>query len=69
MKNRLRELRKARSLNQADLADALGISRQTVIGIEADKYDPSLPIAYQLAAYFDLPVEDIFFNPWRGDEA
>ena len=65
MKNRLRELRKARGLNQADLADALSISRQTIIGIEADKYDPSLPIAYQLAAHFDVPVEDLFFNPWR----
>ena len=65
MKNRLREMRKAMGLNQADLADALGISRQTVIGIEADKYDPSLPIAYQLAAHFDVPVEDLFFNPWR----
>ncbi|MEO1219814.1 MAG: helix-turn-helix transcriptional regulator [Pseudomonadota bacterium] len=65
MKNRLREMRKAMGLNQADLADALGISRQTVIGIEADKYDPSLPIAYQLAAHFDMPVEDLFFNPWR----
>lgn len=69
MRNCLRDLRKERSLNQAELADALGISRQTVIGIEADKYDPSLPIAYQLAAYFDLPVEDIFFNPWRETPA
>lgn len=69
MKNRLRELRKAQKLNQADLADALGISRQTIIGIEADKYDPSLPIAYQLAAYFGVPVEDLFFNPWRDEEA
>lgn len=65
MKNQLRELRKARGLNQADLAEALEISRQTVIAIEADKYDPSLPMAYRLAAYFDIPVEDLFFNPWK----
>lgn len=65
MKNRLRELRKARGLNQADLAEAIGVSRQTVIGIEADKYDPSLPIAYRLAAYFGVAVEELFFNPWR----
>lgn len=65
MKNRLRDLRKASGLNQADLADAIGVSRQTIIGIESDKYDPSLPIAYQLAAHFDVPVEELFFNPWR----
>lgn len=65
MKNRLRELRRARGLNQADLADALEISRQTIIAIEADKYDPSLPMAYRLAAFFDIPVEDLFFNPYR----
>lgn len=65
MKNCLKELRKVRGLNQADLAEALEISRQTVIAIEADKYDPSLPIAYRLAAYFEVPVEEIFFNAWR----
>ncbi|WP_374283166.1 helix-turn-helix transcriptional regulator [Novosphingobium sp.] len=65
MKNRLREMRRARGLNQADLADALEISRQTIIAIEADKYDPSLPMAYRLAAFFDIPVEDLFFNPYR----
>lgn len=65
MRNCLRELRKARGLNQAGLAEELEISRQTVIAIEADKYDPSLPMAYRLAAFFDIPVEDLFFNPWR----
>ncbi len=68
MKNRLRELRKARGLNQADLAEALEISRQSIIGIEADKYDPSLPMAYRLAAFFDISVEELFLNPWKGDE-
>ena len=65
MKNCLREARRARGLSQADLADALEISRQTIIAIEADKYDPSLPMAYRLAAFFGLPVEELFFNPWR----
>ncbi|MEL6530398.1 MAG: helix-turn-helix transcriptional regulator [Pseudomonadota bacterium] len=65
MKNRLREERKARGLNQSDLADALEISRQTVIAIEANKYDPSLPIAFRMAAFFDVPVEELFFNPWK----
>ena len=68
MKNRLRQLRKDRALNQADLADALEVSRQTIIAIEADKYDPSLPMAYRLAAFFDVPVEELFFNPWKGGE-
>lgn len=67
MKNRLRDLRKSRGLNQADLADRLEISRQTIIAIEADKYDPSLPMAYRLAAFFSVPVEDLFFNPWKGE--
>lgn len=65
VKNRLREMRRARGLNQADLADALEISRQTVIAMEADKYDPSLPMAYRMAAFFEIPVEELFFNPWR----
>ena len=65
MKNCLRDQRKARGLNQADLAEALDVSRQTIIAVEADKYDPSLPMAYRLAAFFDIPVEELFFNPWR----
>lgn len=65
MKNRLREVRRERGLNQADLAETIEVSRQTIIAIEADKYDPSMPIAYRLAAYFDVAVEDLFFNPWK----
>ncbi len=65
MNNCLRDLRKGRGLNQADLAEALQVSRQTIIAIEADKYDPSLPLAYRLAAYFGVPAEELFFNPFR----
>jgi len=59
-------MRKGRGLNQAELAEALEISRQTIIAIEADKYDPSLPMAYRMAAFFDVPVETLFFNPWKS---
>lgn len=67
MKNCLRELRRARGLNQAELAEAVEVSRQTIIAMEADKYDPSLPMAYRLAAFFAIPVEKLFFNPFRAD--
>ncbi len=65
MRNILRDLRKARGLSQVELADAIEVSRQTIIAIEADKYDPSLPMAYRLAAFFDVPVEELFLNPFR----
>jgi putative transcriptional regulator len=65
VKNRLRELRTGRGLSQGELADLMDVSRQTINAIEADKYDPSLPIAYRLAAFFDIPAEDLFFNPYR----
>ena len=64
MKNCLRDLRKARGLSQAELAEAIEVSRQTIIAMEADKYDPSLPMAYRLAAFFGVAVEDLFFNPF-----
>ena len=66
VKNCLRDLRKDRGLSQADLSEALEVSRQTIIAIEADKYDPSLPMAYKLAAFFDVPVEALFYNPFRA---
>lgn len=65
MKNCLRDLRKARGLSQAELADLIEVSRQTINAVEADKYDPSIPMAYKLAAFFGVPVEELFFNPWR----
>jgi len=65
VRNRLRDLRHERGLSQAELAEAVEVSRQTIIAMEADKYDPSLPMAYRLAAFFDVAAEDLFFNPWR----
>lgn len=60
MKNRLRELRAAKEWSQADLADKLGVSRQTVNAIETEKYDPSLPLAFKVARLFKKPIEEIF---------
>lgn len=60
MKNRLEELRKQRTIRQEDLAQALGVSRQTVISLEKGKYNPSLALAFKLARYFGLPIEAIF---------
>jgi len=60
VKNRIRVLRAERDWTQAQLAAALGVSRQTVNAIETGKYDPSLPLAFQIAAQFMLKIEDIF---------
>ncbi|HEY2980803.1 MAG TPA: helix-turn-helix transcriptional regulator [Anaerolineales bacterium] len=60
MKNRLRELRAAREWSQSDLADKLGVSRQTINAIETEKYDPSLPLAFKMAKLLKMPIEDIF---------
>lgn len=60
MKNRLKALRRARGLRQEDLAEALGVSRQTIIAIENDKYDASLPLAIRLARYLQTTVEELF---------
>jgi putative transcriptional regulator len=60
VKNRLRELRAARRWSQADLADRLDVSRQTVNAIETGRYDPSLPLAFRIAAVFGQPIESLF---------
>lgn len=62
MKNRLRVLRAERDWSQQDLADRLAVSRQSVNAIETGKYDPSLPLAFRIAALFELPIEAIFSN-------
>jgi putative transcriptional regulator len=60
MKNQLRVLRAQRGWSQADLADRLEVSRQSVNAIETGKYDPSLPLAFKLAKLFETPIEEIF---------
>lgn len=60
MKNRLKVLRAERNWSQADLADRLEVSRQSVNAIETGKYDPSLPLAFKIAAVFALQIEQIF---------
>jgi putative transcriptional regulator len=60
MKNRLRVLRAERKWSQAELAERLGVSRQTINALEIEKYDPSLPLAYKIARLFAARIEDIF---------
>jgi putative transcriptional regulator len=60
MKNRLKVLRAERDWSQADLAERLEVSRQSVNAIETGKYDPSLPLAFRIARLFDQPIEAIF---------
>jgi putative transcriptional regulator len=60
VRNRLRVLRAERSWSQAELADRLGVSRQTVNAIENQRYDPSLPLAFDIARLFDLAIEQVF---------
>ncbi|MBI1403268.1 MAG: helix-turn-helix domain-containing protein [Porphyrobacter sp.] len=60
MNNRLKVLRAERDWSQQDLADRLGVSRQSVNAIEKGRYDPSLPLAFRIAEVFDLPIEAIF---------
>ena len=63
MRNRLRELRTSRGWTQEELGRRLGVSRQAVNALEADKHDPSLDLAYRIAAVFGRQVEQIFDNP------
>ena len=62
MKNRLKVLRAERDWSQQDLAERLGVSRQSVNAIETGKYAPSLPLAFRIAGLFELPIEAIFSN-------
>jgi putative transcriptional regulator len=60
VKNEVREFRRKRNLSQADLAEDLGVSRQTIIAIESGRYSPSLPLAFRIAKFFEVPVETMF---------
>ncbi|MCI8400629.1 MAG: helix-turn-helix transcriptional regulator [Lachnospiraceae bacterium] len=61
MRNRIRSLRKESGLRQEDLAKALGVSRQTIIAVENDKYNPTLELALKMARLLQVPVEELFF--------
>ena len=60
MDSRIREKRQVRNESQASLAEAVGVSRQTINAIERDRYDPSLELAFKLADHFDCAIEDLF---------
>ncbi|MBQ6517711.1 MAG: helix-turn-helix transcriptional regulator [Anaerolineaceae bacterium] len=60
MKNNIKELRKNKNLRQEDLAEKLGVTRQTIIAIENNKYDPTLELAMKISEFFGLSVNDIF---------
>ncbi len=60
MKNRLEEIRKARGIKQEALAEALEVSRQTIGSLENGRYNPSILLAFKIARYFDMRIEDIF---------
>ena len=61
MRNRLKDLRAERAWSQQDLADRLKVSRQTVNAIENERFDPSLPLAFEIAAAFGMRIEELFF--------
>lgn len=65
MKNSLKVLRAERDWSQADLADRLGVSRNSINAIETGKYDPSLPLAFKIARLFDRPIEAVFDDGFR----
>lgn len=60
LENRLEELRKSRGIRQEELAETLGVSRQTISSLESGRYNPSILLAFRLASYFKLKIEDIF---------
>lgn len=60
MKNKIEEIRKTRGIRQEEFARALGVSRQTISSLENGRYNPSILLAYKIAKYFDLTIEDVF---------
>ena len=60
MENRIEEIRKARGVNQEELAKALGVSRQTISSLENGRYNPSIELAYKLSKYFGMTIEEVF---------
>jgi putative transcriptional regulator len=66
IKNQIRDLRAALNMTQQDLADRIGVTRQTVIAIEQDKYSPSLETAFKIALIFAVPLEKVFQYEPKG---
>jgi putative transcriptional regulator len=66
LRNSVRELRAERGMTQQELADAIGVTRQTVIAIELDKYSPSLETAFKIARVFGVPLERVFQYQGKG---
>lgn len=60
MNNRIEEIRKQKGIRQEDFARALGVSRQTISSLETGRYNPSIQLAYKIARYFDLTIEEVF---------
>ena len=67
MKNRLEELRKERGIKQEELADALEVSRQTIGSLENGRYNASILLAFKIARYFGMSIEDIFIYEEEGE--
>jgi len=68
MKNRITDCRARQAWTQADLAQRIGVSRQTINAIETGKFDPSLPVAFRLASVFNLTIEELFIDDQRRAE-
>lgn len=60
MKNRIEEIRRLRGIRQEDFAKAMGVSRQTISSLETGRYNPSIFLAYRIARFFDLTIEEVF---------
>jgi putative transcriptional regulator len=67
MKNRLKEIRNVKGIKQEDLADILHVSRQTISSLENGKYNPSIQLAFKIARYFDMHIEEIFLYEEETD--
>ena len=68
LKNRLEELRKSRGIRQEELAEALEVSRQTIGSLENGRYNPSILLAFKIARYFNMSIEEIFIYEEKGEE-
>ena len=67
MKNRIEEIRRTRGIRQEEFAKAMGVSRQTISSLETGRYNPSIFLAYRIARFFDLTIEEVFLFEESGD--